>query len=227
MPIAAVTTVDSSNLATPYNGVTILAEIAITDTTNRSKNLLTKEAIHQQIIFLQSQNVLPNNNDAPDAYKTKMKAFIAAANAEYAYYNARYTYALTILFNKISATYGNSPTSDMKDDIQRALHNVIRFNTKMNDILSIVQVVSANIHGNVASSSAEVTDMMKMMLKNKEKMEQQNNMIQSNQASALIRKEMVKYTEEKSRYNDNLLKVYSFLNIVALGVLLYVYKAAP
>jgi hypothetical protein len=65
------------------------------------------------------------------------------------------------------------------------------------------------------------------MLKNKEKMESQGNMIRSNQASTTIQKEMVKYTEEKARYNDNLLKVYSFLNIVALGVLLYVYKAAP
>ena len=67
---------------------------------------------------------------------------------------------------------------------------------------------------------------MKIMLENKDRMEKQGNMIRSNQASSNIQKEMIKYTEEKARYNDNLLKVYSFLNIVALGVLLYVYKAA-
>jgi hypothetical protein len=37
---------------------------------------------------------------------------------------------------------------------------------------------------------------------------------------------MVKYSEEKARYSDNLLKMYSFLNVVALGLLIYVYKAA-
>ena len=37
---------------------------------------------------------------------------------------------------------------------------------------------------------------------------------------------MVKYTEEKARYTDNLLKMYSVLNIVALGLLVYVYKSA-
>ena len=37
---------------------------------------------------------------------------------------------------------------------------------------------------------------------------------------------MVKYTEEKGRYTDNLLKVYSVLNIVVLGLLVYVYKSA-
>ena len=220
-------TVDSSNLNVPYAGTTIIPDIAITDTTNRSNGLLTKEAINQQIIALQSQNVIPNDNDAPDVYQTKMTAFVVAARKEYEYYYGRYTYALTVLFNKISATYGNNPTLAMKDDIRHALTNVTKFNTKLNDILSIVQVVSANIHADVASSASEVTDMMEMMLENKEQIEQQNAMIKSNQASALIRKEMVKYTEEKARYNDNLLKVYSFLNIIALGVLLYVYKAAP
>jgi hypothetical protein len=156
-----------------------------------------------------------------------MTAFVAAVKAEYAYYYERYMYALTVLFNKISATYNNPSTSTSKNEIQQALDKVVFFNTKLNDILSIVQVVSNNMHANVISSTAEVTDMMKMMLENKEKMEEQNKMIRSNQASANVRKEMVKYTEEKSRYNDNLLKIYSFLNIVALGVLLYVYKAAP
>jgi hypothetical protein len=37
---------------------------------------------------------------------------------------------------------------------------------------------------------------------------------------------MVKYSEEKARYTDNLLKLYSFLNVVALGLLVYVYRAS-
>ena len=37
---------------------------------------------------------------------------------------------------------------------------------------------------------------------------------------------MVKYSEEKARHTDNLLKLYSFLNVVALGLLVYIYKAA-
>ena len=60
----------------------------------------------------------------------------------------------------------------------------------------------------------------------KEKLEKQNDIIQSNEATMRIKKEMVKYTEEKARYSDNLLKMYSFLNVVALGLLVYVYKAA-
>jgi hypothetical protein len=48
----------------------------------------------------------------------------------------------------------------------------------------------------------------------------------SNEASTKLKKEMVKYTEEKGRYSDNLLRLYSFLNMVALGLLVYVYRAS-
>ena len=60
----------------------------------------------------------------------------------------------------------------------------------------------------------------------KEKLDAQNKIIMSGEATTNIRKEMVKYTEEKGKYTDNLLNLYSFLNIVALGLLVYVYTAA-
>ena len=40
-----------------------------------------------------------------------------------------------------------------------------------------------------------------------------------------IRKRMVEYTKEKANANRNLLSFYFFLDIVALGILFYVYKA--
>ena len=60
----------------------------------------------------------------------------------------------------------------------------------------------------------------------RDKLQEQNTIIQSNEASMRLKKEMVKYSEEKAQYSNNLLKMYSFLNIVALGLLVYVYKAA-
>ena len=58
------------------------------------------------------------------------------------------------------------------------------------------------------------------------KLTEQNKIISSSEATTKLNKEMVKYTEEKGKYTDNLLKMYSVLNIVALGLLIYVYKSA-
>ena len=75
-------------------------------------------------------------------------------------------------------------------------------------------------------SRAEIEEFKKNLRVKRDKLEDQNKIIQSNEASMQLEKEMVKYSEEKARYSDNLLKMYSFLNVVALGLLIYVYKAA-
>lgn len=221
--------IDASNLKTPYSSdKSILPDIGKDDATNRSNGLLTNTAITNHITTkLQANNILPKDNDVPDKYNEKMEKFIKYAKEEYTYYYERYKYALSILFTKIIDTYRTPPTTTaVPAAVQTALDDVAAMNLKLNDILSVVQTVSTNMHNAAVATNTQVTEMMKTMLENKDKMEKQGNMIRSNQASSNIQKEMVKYTEEKARYNDNLLKVYSFLNIVALGVLLYVYKAA-
>ena len=223
--------IDASNLKTPYSSdKTILPDIGKDDATNRSNGLLTNTAITNHITTkLQANNILPKDNDVPDKYNEKMEKFIKYAKEEYTYYYERYKYALSILFTKIIDTYKTTPapaTNAVPAAVQTALDDVAAVNLKLNDILSVVQTVSTNMHNAAVATNTKVTEMMNTMLENKDRMEKQGNMIRSNQASSNIQKEMVKYTEEKARYNDNLLKVYSFLNIVALGVLLYVYKAA-
>jgi|LauGreDrversion4_2_1035121.scaffolds.fasta_scaffold43635_4 hypothetical protein len=221
--------IDASNLKTPYSSdKSILPDIGKDDTTNRRNGLLTDTAITNHITTkLQANNILPKDNDVPAKYNEKMDKFIKYAKEEYTYYYERYKYALSILFTKIIDTYRTPPTTTaVPAAVQTALDDVAAVNLKLNDILSVVQTVSTNMHNAAVATNTQVTEMMKTMLENKDKMEKQGNMIRSNQASSNIQKEMVKYTEEKARYNDNLLKVYSFLNIVALGVLLYVYKAA-
>ena len=67
----------------------------------------------------------------------------------------------------------------------------------------------------------------KKIREQKVKLDAQNKIISSNQATTELNKQMVKFTEQKAKYSDNLLGLYSFLNIVALGLLIYVYKSAP
>ena len=72
----------------------------------------------------------------------------------------------------------------------------------------------------------DISDFNDTIQQQQQKLESQNALISSTEASAKIKKQMVKYTEEKARRTDNLLKLYSVLNIVALGLLVYIYKAA-
>jgi hypothetical protein len=44
-------------------------------------------------------------------------------------------------------------------------------------------------------------------------------------AAILAQKEMVRYTEEKNAYNTNQIAVWAAANVVALGVIFYVYRS--
>ena len=72
----------------------------------------------------------------------------------------------------------------------------------------------------------EITRYNTKIKEKQKKLDEQNRIITSNEAGMKIKKDMVKYTEEKSRHTNNLLKMYCFLNVVTVGLLVYVYKAA-
>ena len=76
-----------------------------------------------------------------------------------------------------------------------------------------------NLLGDIKKFNKDLSD-------KQSKLEGQSKILKSNQATTLLNKQMVKFTEEKARYTNNLLKMYSFLNIVALGLLVYVYRSA-
>ena len=75
-------------------------------------------------------------------------------------------------------------------------------------------------------SEVEIKAFDKKIRDKQEKLQKQNSIITSSQATAELNKQMVKFTEQKAKYSNNLLGLYSFLNVVALGLLVYVYKSS-
>jgi hypothetical protein len=149
---------------------------------------------------------------------------LATCKAEYAFYDIRYKYALEKLFHSIhEEQQGSSP--DKKAIIQKYLSFTVMLNQRLNDLIQLVDAISNDMVASSNKMEKEIKDANHLMQEKKKKLEYQHNMITSNEATMKIRKEMVKYTEQKARSSDNLLKLYSFLNIVALGLLVYVYKA--
>ena len=73
---------------------------------------------------------------------------------------------------------------------------------------------------------SEITRYNTQIQEKQRRLDEQNRIINSNEAGMKIKKDMVKYTEEKARNTNSLLNLYSFLNVVTIGLLVYVYKAA-
>jgi len=189
--------------------------------------MLTANAVSSILQTLKLSNIIPVATATnAEAYVAKQAEFLKNVKAEYCFYDGRYKFCLEKLFSAVRQGYQNN-SKEAQDQIQKYLMHTQGFNQRINDLTQIMNAItedglkaSNNIDQNIQDFNAKIQEQKKQL-------SEQYALISSSQATTTIRKQMVKYTEEKARRSDNLLKMYGFLNIVALGLLVYIYRAVP
>jgi hypothetical protein len=204
----------------------ILPSVAPSATDRDSRGMLTNTAINQLITGLKNAAIIPTASQANvDTYSAKKDQFVSNVSAEYCFYMTRYKYALTKLFTAVRTAYG-APSDANKATVTQWLESTKTFNQKLNDFIQLVAAISGDMLSTSDRLQTEMSALNTELAAQRGKLEEQNKIIMSNDAVTKIQKQMVRYSEEKARRTDNLLNMYSFLNVFALGLLVYVYKAA-
>ena len=120
---------------------------------------------------------------------------------EYKYYMMRYKYALDKYFQAADATI-KAKWLEKANILNVRLHNFVGILDEINKEVKI-------------SMDAVSSDQLK----------KQADVLAKIEADKDVYKKMIDYTKEKANSSNNLLNLYAFLNIVALGVLFYVYRS--
>lgn len=213
-----------SDLITQYgNGVSpgLLPVQPFQSSERTEKGVLSESTLKQLIQNFKSTQIIPTKIDT----KEKVQLLLNNIKKEYCFYDTRYKYALQKLFDTVKVGL-NNPSVEIKNNINNYLQLTRKLNQKLNDLTQIVDSISQEIIKINAELKNEITQFNNEIKDKKTKIEEQNDILSSGQAVSILNKKMVKYTEEKAKYTNNLLKLYSFLNIVALGLLVYVYRSA-
>jgi hypothetical protein len=188
--------------------------------------ILNKNVVQAIISSLKGSGVIPTaTNSNPDVFIKKQAELLKNIQAEYCFYEARYKFALEQLFSAISQGYLNN-TGDVQTAVQKYLQATQALNQRLNDLTQIINGVTEDMLSSTTNLEAEIKAFDKQIKEQGAKLQEQNRIISSNQAASELNKQMVKFTEQKGKYSNNLLGLYSFLNIVALGLLVYIYKSA-
>ena len=199
---------------------------SILSTDRDESGMLKPSMLADWVSRLESAGIVPVAKSSTAAiYTTKVNTLLSSAQREYCFYDSRYRASLQYLFTGIRNTT-QSPSEEAKRVIESRLQTTQSLNRKVNDMIQIMNVITDKMMKSSETLQQEIIKFNKQLKSQRDKLDEQNTIIQSNEASMRLKKEMVKYSEEKARYSNNLLKMYSFLNIVALGLLVYVYKAA-
>jgi hypothetical protein len=160
-----------------------------------------------------------------DDYMAKDRVFIDGLKAEYCYYDSRYRYALTQLISKIQAGYTDTNQQNAQL-IQTYLRATQSLNQKLNDLTQISNEITRSRLQFTQDQNVGINSLNTELASRSDRLKEQNKILSSQQATTILYKDMVKYTKERADSTNNLLSAYSFMNVVVLGLLFYLYRSA-
>lgn len=156
---------------------------------------------------------------------TKENNTMQAIKDEFCFNYVRYKYSLDQLFQLLTATStAGTLTTQQQADLQARLNKAIEFNNKLNDLIQITNYIARQRAIEMRAQNEEINSMNSNIESTFTVLRQHNNMLKQQDALASLRKRMVDFSQEKNLSASNLLSLYGFLNLVALGLLFYIYR---
>ena len=175
-------------------------------------------------------DVKNTNNDAAKAILnnlgSKESETMKKIQQEYCFYYFRYKYALETLFDKLVNTSKSSNlTESDKGEITNKLNSAKTFNEKLNDMIQITNYIAQKRASEMRAQNTEINALNSGIQSTFDTLQAHSKMLNSETSISDLRKRMVEYTEEKNRSALNLLSLYGFLNLVAIGLLVYIARS--
>ncbi len=156
----------------------------------------------------------------------KETATMAKIKMEYCFYYVRYKYALETLFDKLVTTSKSSTlTSSDQQDIQSKLTRAKEYNEKLNDLIQITNYIAQKRASEMRDQNSDINKVNTEIAGTFQTLQDHAKILNKESSITDLRKRMVEYTEEKNRSALNLLSLYGFLNLVAIGLLFYIARS--
>lgn len=227
------TIISVSDLNTLYTGPYAILPTSVTTENRKPDTTLQEDFVKSYVTSKINAGVVPVQPPTSAQidqkklaeFSEKNTVFMQSVAAEYCFYESRYRFVITKLITALKEAYdsGNSAKSQI---IDQYLQTTKALNQKLNDLTQIVQEIVKQRMTISKHASDSAADMSNQMTEKSKKLIKQMDMLSKDDSKEELYKEMIRYSEQKVRRTDNLLSLYSFLNIVLLSALVYVYRSA-
>jgi hypothetical protein len=168
--------------------------------------------------------LLPTESRPAQQYATNSAALRQNILNEYCFYYKRYMYIL----NDILMIAATTNKNNLNSDYTTKKTNTELLNSKLNQILQILQSLNNsrvnslksyyNIDRGVNQLNSELDQTRNQLIKH-------STILKNASMEKDIKGAMVDYTIEKNSSSRNLLAIYGFMNIVAVGLIFYLYRS--
>ena len=187
-------------------------------------------ASHVTVLLKQMDAVAPSTApssaaDPSGAYAQNAATLRKNIKDEYCFYYKRYIYILHDILMS-AATMGPGSTPQVYIDKKK---NTEKLNSKLNQILQILQgVVNSrliSLKGYYGENSG-VNELNQHLDTTRAELIKHSEILKKNDLEKDAKSAMIEYSIEKNSSSRNLLAIYGFMNIVAAGLIFYLYRSA-
>jgi hypothetical protein len=183
----------------------------------RYKQLLTMVATQQDKVVQQ------RTLESVGAQETKT---MNALQDEFCYTYVRYKYSLEDLFETLTRTSsGSSITDAQRRTIEQKIQVAKDLNMKLNDIIQFTNFLSTKRAEEMRDQNSTINILNSSLQDIYGRLAQQNQILRQESSITDLRQRMVEFTQEKNQSAVNLLSLYGFLNLVAIGLLFYIARS--
>jgi hypothetical protein len=138
---------------------------------------------------------------------------------EYCHYEQRYRYALKEFLKLATSRNAADATA-----AQTMLANTKTLNLRLNSLLEIMNYLAASRVSEVNMNKTAVNNYNRTISERLDKLKKSYSYLTQENVIVKTQKEAVRYTQEKNNYTSNQIALWAAMNVVALGVIFYVYR---
>jgi hypothetical protein len=154
-----------------------------------------------------------------DALIANDAALYAKLQAEYCYYEQRYRYSLRNFLTKATSRNPADNTA-----AQTMLQNTKLLNLRLNSVLEVMNYIAQSRVDVVNMNKEDINTRNADINQKMDRLRSTYTMLSKENVVINTQKEAVRYTEEKNNYTSNQIALWAAMNVVALGVIFYVYR---
>jgi hypothetical protein len=168
-------------------------------------------------ITINNLKQFPSGNPS-NAFSEQSKNLRDSIRTEYCFYYSRYMIVLKEILNQAGTTGGTISESKkiITTTINKKLNTITLVLNKMVELRTDSIKSYIDNGDGLNSLNSELSDIRKKLVDNSER-------LQSQDLAADIQSSMIDYSLEKNESSRNMLAIYGFMNIVAVGMLFYLY----
>ena len=191
-----------------------------------SGKFVSNDRYKQLLVSVTTQKDKAKQQSILETVGEQEKQTMLAIQTEFCYYYVRYKYALDDLFETLSRISATSGLTDAeRKTIESKISTAKDLNIKLNDLIQFTNYIAKKRASEMRDQNLNINMMNESIKDIYGRLQNQNNILQREDSITDLRRRMVEFTQEKNQSASNLLSLYGFLNLVALGLLFYVARS--